>query len=94
MKKTRDENIPHQPPLLVKIAPDCSDEELVDIAAVVQSVGIDGIIISNTTVSRPTSLVSGSYFLTKISRPLNNLVAFQVDRLNPWLLRQSQGSTN
>ena len=50
-------------PLLVKIAPDCSEEELKDIAAVVENAQIDGIVISNTTISRPASLVSGMYYL-------------------------------
>jgi dihydroorotate dehydrogenase len=58
-KKTRDQMIAHLPPLLVKIAPDCSQAELEDIAAVVKEVGVDGIIISNTTISRPESLKSG-----------------------------------
>ncbi|KAJ3269895.1 Dihydroorotate dehydrogenase (quinone), mitochondrial [Terramyces sp. JEL0728] len=54
----------HNPPLLVKIAPDCSDAELEDIAHVVKDVGIDGIIISNTTISRPQSLKGGTLKLT------------------------------
>jgi dihydroorotate dehydrogenase len=45
-----------RPPLLVKIAPDLSREERADIAAVALSTGIDGIIVSNTTVARPPGL--------------------------------------
>ncbi|KAF3960129.1 hypothetical protein CMV_015125 [Castanea mollissima] len=41
------------PPLLVKIAPDLSKEDLEDIAAVALGLCLDGLIISNTTVSRP-----------------------------------------
>ncbi|OMO62394.1 Dihydroorotate dehydrogenase, class 2 [Corchorus olitorius] len=41
------------PPLLVKIAPDLSKEDLVDIAAVAVALNLDGLIISNTTISRP-----------------------------------------
>ncbi|PON68211.1 Dihydroorotate dehydrogenase, class [Parasponia andersonii] len=41
------------PPLLVKIAPDLSKEDLEDIAAVTLALRLDGLIISNTTVSRP-----------------------------------------
>ncbi|XP_075653315.1 dihydroorotate dehydrogenase (quinone), mitochondrial-like isoform X3 [Castanea sativa] len=41
------------PPLLVKIAPDLSKEDLEDIAAVALALCLDGLIISNTTVSRP-----------------------------------------
>ncbi|NNE24340.1 MAG: quinone-dependent dihydroorotate dehydrogenase [Rhizobiales bacterium] len=40
-------------PLLLKIAPDLGDDELDDIAAVCLDAGIDGLIISNTTISRP-----------------------------------------
>ncbi|XP_030974160.1 dihydroorotate dehydrogenase (quinone), mitochondrial-like isoform X1 [Quercus lobata] len=44
------------PPLLVKIAPDLSKEDLEDIAAVALALCLDGLIISNTTVSRPDSV--------------------------------------
>ena len=40
-------------PLLLKIAPDLGDDELDDIAAVCLNAGIDGLIISNTTIARP-----------------------------------------
>ncbi|KAK3222397.1 hypothetical protein Dsin_009422 [Dipteronia sinensis] len=40
------------PPLLVKIAPDLSKEDLEDIAAVALALRLDGLIISNTTISR------------------------------------------
>jgi dihydroorotate dehydrogenase len=40
-------------PLLLKIAPDLSDSELADIAEISLAHAVDGIIISNTTVSRP-----------------------------------------
>jgi len=46
------------PPLLVKIAPDLTAEDERDIAAVALESGIDGLIISNTTVDRPDSLRS------------------------------------
>ncbi|GAB4850624.1 hypothetical protein Ancab_029933 [Ancistrocladus abbreviatus] len=41
------------PPLLVKIAPDLSKQDLEDIAVVALALHMDGLIISNTTVSRP-----------------------------------------
>lgn len=41
------------PPLLVKIAPDLSKQDLEDIAAVALALHLDGLIISNTTISRP-----------------------------------------
>lgn len=47
-------------PILIKIAPDLNDEELKDIAAVLtrKKKNVDGVIISNTTISRPSSLLS------------------------------------
>lgn len=45
-------------PLLVKIAPDMTQAELEDVGEVALASGIDGLIVSNTTVSRPDSLRS------------------------------------
>ncbi|SRR5258706_1970901 len=39
-------------PILVKIAPDLSDEELDDVVGVILDTGMDGIIATNTTLSR------------------------------------------
>lgn len=41
------------PPLLVKIAPDLSREDMEDIARVALALRLDGLIISNTTLQRP-----------------------------------------
>lgn len=43
-------------PVLVKIAPDLTEAELDDIVAVARQRGVDGMIISNTTISRPEDL--------------------------------------
>ena len=45
-----------RPPLLIKIAPDQTPEQLEDIAELSLTSGIDGIIIGNTTLSRPPTL--------------------------------------
>ena len=45
-----------EPPLLVKIAPDLAPEECADIAEVALASGIDGIVVCNTTIARPTDL--------------------------------------
>ena len=45
-------------PLLLKIAPDLDENALDDIAAVLERAGIEGLIVSNTTVARPSSLKS------------------------------------
>ncbi|XP_039931305.1 dihydroorotate dehydrogenase (quinone), mitochondrial isoform X2 [Hirundo rustica] len=47
-----------KPAVLVKIAPDLTAQDKQDIASVVCEVGVDGLIVSNTTVSRPSSLRS------------------------------------
>jgi dihydroorotate dehydrogenase len=46
------------PPVLVKIAPDLSEADRADIAAVALSGAVQGLIIGNTTVSRPAGLTS------------------------------------
>jgi dihydroorotate dehydrogenase len=45
-----------RPPLLVKLAPDLDDAGLADVAAVALATGIDGLIMGNTTLSRPPDL--------------------------------------
>lgn len=45
-----------QRPILVKIAPDVDEATLDDIVDVARAHGIDGMIISNTTISRPPGL--------------------------------------
>jgi dihydroorotate dehydrogenase len=45
-------------PLLLKIAPDLDGRALDDIAAVLATAGIEGLIVSNTTVARPATLTS------------------------------------
>lgn len=43
---------PRQKPILLKIAPDLSDEQLLDIIAIIQDTNIAGVIATNTTISR------------------------------------------
>jgi len=45
-------------PVLLKIAPDLSLAELDDIVAVARARGVDGMIVSNTTLARPSTLRS------------------------------------
>lgn len=62
-------------PLLLKIAPDLNDEDKADIASVALATSLDGLIISNTTTTRPETLQN----LQKIEtgglsgKPLKNL---------------------
>lgn len=58
LKRVQDA-ISRQPlPLVVKIAPDASDDDLDDIVAVSRELRIDGILVGNTTLARPASLQS------------------------------------
>ena len=41
-----------RPPLLVKLAPDIADTDLPEIVGVIQARGVEGIVVSNTTLSR------------------------------------------
>ena len=44
-------------PLLIKLAPDLDHQSRADIAAVATKCKVDGLLISNTTLERPTSLI-------------------------------------
>jgi dihydroorotate dehydrogenase len=58
LKRVQDAIAATPVPLLVKIAPDATDDDLDDIVAVCRELRIDGIIIGNTTLARPASLRS------------------------------------
>jgi dihydroorotate dehydrogenase len=45
-----------KPRLVLKVAPDLNETQLLDIADVVKKSGIDGVIVSNTTIQRPPTL--------------------------------------
>jgi dihydroorotate dehydrogenase len=47
-----------RPPLLLKIAPDLAEADKADIAEAALAGGIDGLIVSNTTIARPAGLAS------------------------------------
>ncbi|MBL4639076.1 MAG: quinone-dependent dihydroorotate dehydrogenase [Kordiimonadaceae bacterium] len=52
-----DEGMPRIP-ILVKIAPDLMRQDITDIAEIARTTDIDGLIVSNTTITRPDSLKS------------------------------------
>ncbi|KIM83074.1 hypothetical protein PILCRDRAFT_819864 [Piloderma croceum F 1598] len=63
--KARDQLAPSEltsrrPRLVLKIAPDLDDSQLIDIADVIKNSGIDGVIVSNTTIRRPSTLVDSN----------------------------------
>jgi dihydroorotate dehydrogenase len=47
-----------RPPLLVKVGPDLDDGEIRDIAEAALAAGVDGLIVGNTTITRPATLKS------------------------------------
>jgi dihydroorotate dehydrogenase len=58
LKRVQDAIAAKPVPLLVKIAPDATDDDLDDIVGVCRDLRMDGIIIGNTTLSRPLALRS------------------------------------
>ncbi len=52
VRRTADEVTAAHLPLLVKIAPDLSDEDVLAVADLAGALGLDGIIATNTTISR------------------------------------------
>ena len=58
LKRVQDAIATKPVPLVVKIAPDASDDDLDDIVSVCRDLRMDGIIVGNTTLSRPPSLRS------------------------------------
>ncbi|NVO15897.1 MAG: quinone-dependent dihydroorotate dehydrogenase [Rhodoplanes sp.] len=52
------EGLRRPPPLLLKVGPDLDEDQIRDIAEVVVDTGVDGLIVGNTTVTRPPSLRS------------------------------------
>jgi len=53
-----DEQVPLPRPLLVKFAPDMDDDELLRLVDVARAAGCDGVVVSNTTVQRPSATSS------------------------------------
>lgn len=47
-------------PILVKIAPDLNNDQLSDVVEVVKTVGLAGIVATNTTIERPETLQSSN----------------------------------
>ncbi|MGQ4536292.1 quinone-dependent dihydroorotate dehydrogenase [Dermabacteraceae bacterium P13264] len=45
-------------PVLVKIAPDLHDDDIVELCELVREIGLDGVIATNTTIERPRDLLT------------------------------------
>ena len=50
-----------RPRLVLKIAPDLEESQLTEMAEVIRDSDIDGVIVSNTTVARPSTLNDCKY---------------------------------
>ncbi len=50
--------VPNRPPILVKIAPDLSPDGLASVVETCAGAGVQGLIVGNTTISRPIGLAS------------------------------------
>ncbi|MBD9525574.1 quinone-dependent dihydroorotate dehydrogenase [Paracoccus sp. PAR01] len=77
--KARD-TLPNRPPVFVKIAPDLDDAGLADIAAVALAAPVDGIIATNTTLSREGLMSAhapqtGGLSGTPLMRPSTHVLA-------------------
>jgi dihydroorotate dehydrogenase len=69
-------------PLLVKLAPDLTDDELQGIAALLAELSLDGVIATNTTISRPTGLGSLAVEAGGLSgRPVHALSLATISKL-------------
>jgi dihydroorotate dehydrogenase len=78
-----------RPAMLLKIAPDLGEAEMADIAACCSGGAVDGVIISNTTLSRPgLSSVHGAEAGGLSGRPLFSLSTRQLARF--YLLSQGK----
>jgi dihydroorotate dehydrogenase len=84
-------SVAKRPPLLVKLAPDIADADLPDIMRVIQTNGVDGIVVSNTTLSRDwlkdksfaaeTGGLSGRPLFTRATRMLARIYRLTDGRL-------------
>jgi dihydroorotate dehydrogenase len=52
VRRTADASTEHRVPLLVKIAPDLGDDDVLAVADLAGAIGLDGILATNTTISR------------------------------------------
>jgi dihydroorotate dehydrogenase len=50
-----------RPPLFVKVAPDVTEPEAADIVAAALSAGADGLVVGNTTISRPLAVAAHAH---------------------------------
>ena len=77
-----------RPKVVVKVAPDLGEEQVGEIARAVRESGVDGVIVSNTTVGRPASLKSRELIVSlslSTRRGNGKLIALLLLSLSPSL---------
>ncbi|KAG2011750.1 dihydroorotate dehydrogenase [Coprinopsis cinerea AmutBmut pab1-1] len=92
-----------RPKLLLKLAPDLNESQLVEIAEVIRQSKIDGVIVSNTTIQRPKHLINGvcmpngffaNFLLTGVQPANRKPVDSQAHPSNPTLSLHSRPSVS
>ncbi len=65
VRRTADEAAGRHVPLLVKIAPDLTDQDLDDVANLALELGLDGIVATNTTITRDNLVTDDEVVIAK-----------------------------
>ncbi len=78
---------PARKPILLKIAPDLTDEQLLDIIDIVKVTGIDGVIATNTTISRegllsPEKIQTGGLSGKPLAQRSTEVIRFLSEKSN------------
>ena len=55
-----------KPKIVLKIAPDLEESQIIDMAEVIRNSKIDGVIVSNTTIQRPKTLINRTFYSPRI----------------------------
>lgn len=53
-----------KPKIVLKIAPDLEESQIIDMAEVIRNSKVDGVIVSNTTIQRPKTLINRTFYST------------------------------
>jgi len=87
--KKRNDQRENSKPILLKIAPDLSNDQLLDIIAIIKEVKIDGVIATNTTLSRadlnsPESILKepGGISGKPLNKRSNKVIRFLSEKSN------------
>ena len=89
LQALKDENSKHKnpKPILLKIAPDLTDDQLMDIIDIIQLTKIDGVIATNTTISREglkseNKIEAGGLSGSPVKNRSTEVIRFLADKSN------------